>query len=137
MLITLARFRDPWEAHMFRSRLEAEGVFALVDHQYHIGMNWPWSLALGEVKVEVLDLELEEARSVWQRCRNGAFEIELLDLFGTLDDRHCPHCGSRDYRKRRSIAASVRALILVFFLPPLPPMTWVCTCLRCGRRWED
>jgi hypothetical protein len=54
VLITIAKFREPQEAHMLPHRLWAEGIFAVVSHQYHVGNNWVYSTALGGVKVQVL-----------------------------------------------------------------------------------
>ena len=48
------------EAHIFRLRLEAEGIFAVVAHEHHVWANWPYAMALGGVKVQVPPSELEE-----------------------------------------------------------------------------
>ena len=41
MLVTLARYFDPWEAHVLRARLESEGIPATVTGDQHIIANWP------------------------------------------------------------------------------------------------
>ena len=61
MLTTVASFREPWEAHMFRSRLAAEGVPAVLIHEYHIGNAWHYSTALGSVRVQVPAERKEDA----------------------------------------------------------------------------
>lgn len=47
MLITVAHFTDPWEAHLFHGRLDAEGLSAVIVDEHHVWNNWPYALALG------------------------------------------------------------------------------------------
>ncbi len=138
MLVTVASFRDPWEAQLFRSRLEAEGIVALVAHQNHIGMNWAYSTALGGVKVQVPDAELAGVREVVARCRAGGFRDDLLAVFGHLDDPRCPRCGLLHFERRRPYPQVLLALAL--FLAsgvPTPPWKWLRHCLNCGAYWQD
>jgi uncharacterized paraquat-inducible protein A len=138
MLTTVAIFRDPWEAQLFQLRLEAEGVAAFVVHDHHIGMNWPWSRALGGVKVQVLDDEVQDAQSVAQRCRAGEFRADLLEMFGDLDEPTCPRCGSHDFSRRGTgaqIAFSFTAFLLTGAV--VPPLNWLRRCRFCGMRWAD
>ncbi len=51
MLTTVARFRDPWEAEMLCGLLDSEGIPAMTAFDRHIWMNWPFSNALGGVRV--------------------------------------------------------------------------------------
>ena len=53
MLITVATFTDPLEAHIVRGRLEAEHIECFVMHEHHIWANWFLSTALGGVKLQV------------------------------------------------------------------------------------
>jgi hypothetical protein len=135
MLTTVAKFRDPWEAHMLRMRLEAEGVPAFVAYEFHIGNNWLWSTALGGARVQVWDRLAIDAFDVWQRCRDGEFRDHLVMEFGDIDDPRCPHCGAQNYWKRRSILTT----IIFFALLPLgmvPAWGWVCICRNCGTKFE-
>ncbi len=132
MLVTVASFRDPWEAQLFRSRLEAEGIVALVAHQNHIGMNWAYSTALGGVKVQVPDAELAGVREVVARCRAGGFRDDLLAVFGDLDDPRCPRCGLLHFERRRpypqvllapgAVPGLRRADPALEMAPPLPEL---------------
>jgi hypothetical protein len=134
MLATVAIFRDPWEAHMLRMRLEAEGVPAFVAYEFHIGNNWLWSTALGGARVQVWHRLATDAWNVVQRCRDGEFHDDLVTEFGDIDDPRCPHCGSRNYWRRRPI------LMMLFFfaLLPLglvPAWDWACFCRNCGTKF--
>ena len=84
MLTTVAVFGTPWEAQLLRLRLEAEDVPAFVQYENHVGMNWLAALALGGVRLQVLDEHVAEALSIKQRCRAGEFQAELLEMFGDL-----------------------------------------------------
>ena len=99
---------------MFCSRLEAEGIPAVIAHEYHIGNAWHFSTALGGVKVQVQDERQEEAKSIENSCRDGEFR-SLLELdFGGLDDVRCPNCGSSEYWKRRPLLRAVIAIMVSF-----------------------
>ena len=138
MLVTVARFRDPWEAEMFRGRLEAEDIPVFVIHQYHVGMNWSWSRALHGVKVQVLRDDTADALAVMERCLSGAYSAELLELFGWLGEPQCPHCGSIECEKRGTVAYAMIGLLVAFFFSiVLPPSRWRRTCRSCGTRWVE
>lgn len=138
MLTTVATFRDPWEAQLFRLRLEAEGVAAFVAHDHHIGMNWQWSTALGGAKVQVLDEEAADALSIARRCRAGDFRAELLDMFGDIDEPHCPACGSGTFEQRHTYPLVVLSGALFMLAGVIvPPWRWVRRCRACGTRWVE
>jgi DNA-directed RNA polymerase subunit RPC12/RpoP len=135
MLETVAIFRDPWEAHMLRMRLEAEGMPAFVAYEFHIGNNWLWSTALGGVRVQVWHHLAKDAWDVWQRCRNGEFRHDLVAEFGDIDDPHCPHCGSTELKKRRSVAM-IALVVAALFILSMPAWGWVYVCKKCGTKFE-
>jgi len=67
-LITVKTFRDPWDAHLFRMRLEADGIPAFVANDQHVWMKWPISTALGGVRVQVPNGCGEDAEDTLARC---------------------------------------------------------------------
>jgi hypothetical protein len=85
MLVTAARFTEPWEAHLFRMLLEAEGLFAVVAFDQHASSNYSMSWALGGVRVLVVDEELDQALAIERRCRAREYEVELNREFGITD----------------------------------------------------
>lgn len=62
--VVVATFQDPLEASMARSRLEAEGILATLDGEYHVAMAWWISNAIGGVKLLVRQCDLESARRI-------------------------------------------------------------------------
>ncbi len=53
MLITVASFSFPHEAHIAKAKLCSENIPATLADEYTIGMQWLYSDALGGVKVQV------------------------------------------------------------------------------------
>ena len=138
MLVTVATFTEPWEAHLFRLRLNAEGIFATVAHEHHVWANWPYAMALGGVKVQVPQSETERALAVERRCRAGDYRAELEAEFGQLDSSRCPHCGAPEVASRRSLpqlAALIASAVLAGLIFPL--RSTVHRCGSCRAKWHD
>lgn len=136
MWTTVATFQEPGEAHMFCDRLHAEGVPAIIAHEYHIATAWYLSQALGGVKVQVPDDRQSDARTIAALCDAGAFRPVLEDTFGALDDIACPHCGARTYRKIHPLSqATLAILIFLLFWVPCPPQDGTGRCNKCGQRF--
>ncbi len=136
MLTTVAAFREPWEAHMFCSRLKTEGIPAFVAHEYHVGNAWHYSVLLDGVKVQVPDDRKDEAKAIEKLCRDGEFKSLLESKFGAMDDVRCPNCGSDAYWKRRPLLRAVIAITVSLLSGTLfPPLGWVYFCNRCGTKF--
>lgn len=136
MLRTVTVLRDPWDAHMLRSRLVAEEIPAFVVNDQHVWMDWPMSVALGGVRVMVPPSCLEDARAVWAGVLSDAYHAELLEMFGDIDDPKCPRCGATTIRCRPALMESVLGLALTVFGPVIKVAHTRCTCLACGKRWN-
>lgn len=138
MLRTVASYRDPWEAHFLRSRLNADGVPAVVAHEHHVWANWPISLALGGVKVQVPVSALADAQAVLGRCRSGQYRTELMAELGDLDDPCCPTCRSLRYTGRSSIPMLILAVAALTWVGVIFPVrASIRHCRTCGTLWRD
>ncbi|HTT98065.1 MAG TPA: hypothetical protein VMF58_08445 [Rhizomicrobium sp.] len=136
MLTTVAIFRDPWEAQLLRSRLEADGLAPFVQYYNHISAKWSYAYALGGVHVQVVDDEVSEAGAIIARMRAGALLAELRDEFGELDEPRCPKCGSADFRRRASIPQIIFSFGVLFLTGvPVPPVL-ARVCRACGSPWD-
>jgi hypothetical protein len=136
MLTTVKTFRDPWEAHFFRARLAAEGIPATLANDQHIWVNWPISTALGGVRVQVPDAFSEQAEDVLARCASGAYQAELAEMFGDIEERRCPVCGARDIKRRPPLGELLFGLVMLLFTAVKVSAT-NCTCRVCGHRWRE
>jgi hypothetical protein len=137
-LVTIASFTEPWEAHIFRLRLQAEGVPAFVAHEHHVWQNWPYALALGGVKVQVPRSATEKASDVERRCRAGQYRAELAAELGDLDDARCPDCGSNRIESRRFWFAILLLLLSYAIAQVIFPLgRRVHRCAACGTGWRE
>jgi hypothetical protein len=135
MLTTVGRYFDPWEAHILRARLEAEGIPASVAGDQHIIANWPLSVALGGAALQVPTPYLAQAREILAAYQAGTFEQDLIAQDAAAAD-NCPSCGSTTLH--RSIPLKQRALVLATFLlasAPFPTRESQIQCRSCRHRW--
>lgn len=63
-MITVATFSKPGDAHLLRLRLGAGGVDAYVQDENMVQMNWLYSNAIGGVRVQIDETDLEAAREI-------------------------------------------------------------------------
>lgn len=127
MLITIARYSLPYEAHIAKSRLDSEGVPAFVADEHTINMQWLLSDALGGVRLQVPEAHVDAALAILAEDR----EQELVEEQG-VDTTPCPRCGSEDteYHQIGRRWAFLAFLGLDF---PLFPVKDGVRCRRCGR----
>ena len=62
-MITVATFSKPEEAHLLRSQLESAGIPAFVKDEMTVQMYWLYSDAIGGVRVQIDENDLEAARA--------------------------------------------------------------------------
>jgi hypothetical protein len=136
-LQTVKTFRDPWDAHLFRTRLAADGVPAFVTDDIVIGMRWYLSTAFGGVRVQVPNDSYEAARASLHRCATGEYTAELAEMFGDLDLLLCPNCGSENIRCRPSIGELLFGATFLLLGMAAKLQAKRCTCRVCGTRWVD
>src|SRR5262245_40227708 len=90
-LVTAASFSAPYEAHMAKGQLEANGIMAVIADEYTAGMNWLFSNAIGGVKVQVDKPDLEDALKILALSgRREGDALEVDDSWG-----ECPKCRSK------------------------------------------
>src|SRR5262249_16415307 len=138
VLTTVASFAEPWNAHILRGRLEAEGIFVLIVDELQVGLDWPWALALGGVKVQVPDEQRQPAIQIARLCQAGGFRRELEPVFGPLDGHQCPQCRSDRFTSRRPIPKLVwLAISYLVFSVIFPVTASIHRCRACGAGWRD
>jgi len=54
------------EAHVLTSTLRARGLYSIILALHHGTLSWTHLVALGGLEIHVLDVELDEARAVFQ-----------------------------------------------------------------------
>lgn len=137
LLFTVATFTEPWEAHIFRGRLEAEGIPAWVAHDQHITLNWPIATALGGAKVQVPPVFADQACIVERNYSNAAYQADLLKQQPDITDVRCPECGSGRFRSAVSVLKGVLVLLSIGLATVIfPPTGNQRVCCECGWRWQ-
>ena len=128
-LVTLASFIDPALAYLAKSRLEFEGIPSWVSDEYHINLQWTISLALGGVKINILESDYKDAQKVLETDCSEA--LEYIAFPEIADDEYCNKCNSINlklYNWNRKAAALtlLTGLPLFYFRKRIK-------CLDCGN----
>jgi hypothetical protein len=138
MLITIATFTNPLEAHIVSGRLQAEGIESFVAHEHHIWANWFLSTALGGVKLQVRPEDVHQAGEILRQEQSGDYEtlLEESDKMDAAPRPTCPVCRSEDIT---SIRRSGRISLFIVWLSslPLPYSSVTMACRRCGHTWAN
>jgi len=118
----IANYTKAEDAHLAASKLEGSGVRAWLRDEATASLYWFYSNAIGGVKIEVAEEDVERAR-------------EILDLAPEQSALlQCPHCGSEHTRMRQMNLIS--ALALIFLNLILPQRKHRTDCLDCGKSFQ-
>lgn len=131
---TIASYRDLPLAELAKAKLESEGIYCHLLDQYHIGINWLYSNALGGIKVQVRTEDVAIANQILNEDLSSYVENHN-DEFEPLDqDDLCDHCGSPNLElvkySRLSAALMLLTGLFLFF--------WGTryTCKDCGHKMK-
>lgn len=119
MLVTIASFSFPHEAHLAKAQLDAAGIPGFIADEYTINMQWLYSNAMGGVRLQVPAEFAEEAQAL---LTEPVIILESEDTPPALSEAEhpcCPACATalgerRTYRRAAMI--SWLLLGLPFFL---------------------
>jgi hypothetical protein len=118
-MITIATFSKPEEAHLFRTRLEAAGIPAFVQDEHFIQMDWLASNAVGGVRVQVADEDLDETKE-FLAADTAQSSPDAIDVV-------CPSCGSHHTAPDESPRRIAFLGMLIFSFPLLlARRSWRC-----------
>jgi len=81
-LFTVAAFSIPYQAHLAKGLLEANGIAAHIADEFTVSVNWLYSNAIGGVKVQVAEADVEEARRILADKESGEIteQTEIMEL---------------------------------------------------------
>ena len=125
-MTTIASFSKPEEAHLLRLRLEAGGVAAYIQDENMIQLDWMYSNAIGGVKVQIAEEDIDDAREILNE--------QPIDS-SAPETPPCPFCLSeniQDYELPRR--TSYLSFLLLGF--PLLLSRNNFKCSDCGRKWR-
>lgn len=113
---TLASYTTPAEAHLALSRLTSAGIQAVLRDESTISTDWLYSNAIGGIKIEVIEEDLEAARKILEIPPP---ETALLT---------CPRCGSSDTQAR---PLTLLSALCIFLHLPFPSNRITIDCRHC------
>ena len=130
-LVNIASFRDLPIAEIAKSKIESEGIPCFLINKYHIALNWTLSQALGGVKVQVAERDVERALEILNDTLDDGTPIEFEDIEPD-ESELCDKCGSSDIaqiQRPRRLLTIVLSLVL-----GLPCVRFKTTyqCRACG-----
>lgn len=133
-LATIATFSYPTQAHILRTRLEAEGIETFIADELTITGNWLYSNAVGGVKLQVRESDMARAREI---LNQESVSAEMTDA--ELDDEEqqwvCPRCQSpRVHYEKYHIRLVFLSWLILHFPIPILKRKWRCT--DCGHEWR-
>jgi tetratricopeptide (TPR) repeat protein len=132
-LVTIARVSHPVEAHVMKGKLASEGIWAFVADEDLIAAYWLYSDAVGGVKLQVSERNVERALEILGIEVEEEFEWE--DESEEIEDVQCSECGSFEVRYEKYNMRAVFATWL--FLPiTLPILKRKWRCRKCGNEWR-
>lgn len=148
-LVTVATFSQPLDSHLIRARLEAEGIPCFVADEFTVSANWFYSNAIGGVKLQVREADIDRARHIvegeLERRKNAPDDIDwtAIDPQWTFDadsvddeEAHtCPRCGSPEVFYEKFSRPLIFLSILLLGIPmPFLSRRW--TCKSCDLTWK-
>ena len=134
MLITVATYPSPIEAHIFAGRLEAEGIPCVLEDEHIVAANWLYSNAVGGVKLRVRRDDAENAVAILREMEPAGEDGTLDSCDQALDSEvaddeavSCPECHSKNVQYQKYAKRLVYATWLFLGFPlPFLRRKWVC-----------
>ena len=127
VMVTVATFPEAMEAHIFRNRLESDGIPCVLADE-NIISNQPWhSIAYGGVKLQVRVQDQEGALAIINEIRHG-------HNLSVSEKETCPACGSDKIKTKRNVSFLKQVLLLLF--AGSVGSRRQATCLNCGHAWH-
>lgn len=127
VLVTVATFPEAMEAHIYRNRLEADGIPCVLADE-NIITNQPWhSIAYGGIKLRVREQDSNLAQKIINEIRHGISAV-------TNEEIVCPNCSSENIKSSRNVSVIKQILVALFM--GTAAKTQKATCLDCCYQWQ-
>ena len=122
VLVTIAHFHDYAEAQIAKAKLEQAGLVVFLGEIAHMSTVPILAIALDGVRLQVLDVEADDARALLSETfSSAAFVVD-----------QCPACGSDDVFRPQSLWLNLVALL---FGVIGAPKSGARSCRNCRHRW--
>ncbi|MEO0509961.1 MAG: hypothetical protein AAF065_08895 [Verrucomicrobiota bacterium] len=118
----IASYTKLEDAHLAVSKLAGSGVDAWLRDEATANIYWLYSNAIGGVKVEVFEEDVERASEILELPKEAS---------GLLT---CPHCGSENVRLREMNFGALLLLVFANLISPIKSRH--ADCSDCGKSFE-
>jgi len=133
-LITLQHFRDVPEALLAKGKLESVGITCVLADGNLVRMDWLLSNAIGGIRLQVHQQDVESARAVLDEPIPPEFSEE--EVGEAYAQPRCPRCYSLDIAYEKIDRFWTFGLWLLLSFPvPVRKNSW--KCYTCGVEWVD
>ena len=116
-LVTVSTYDMPTEAHLAKGLLEANGLTAFLADELTVGVAWHLSNAIGGIKLQVPETDVERAASILAAREDPSIVAE--DGLGDLPEVEESEADSPLSTADKTVDRAVRAALLGLLLPPL------------------
>lgn len=123
--VTVGWYLHPIEAEIARGRLESEGIPAFLHSKGHSQVNWPITLALGGIRLQVPPGAASDAAEI----------LDSVEPLPYSEEDYCPGCGSIEATPEE-LSWRIAFLVVHFLHFPLPFSRGQKSCKECGARWR-
>lgn len=124
--VSVGWYLHPIEAQIARGKLESEGIPAFLHSNYHSNLDWPITLALGGIRLQVPPAVAERAMEILA-------SIEALP--DDPEESTCPGCGSLETAEI-DLSWRIAFLVVHALHIPLPFSRGKRRCQKCGTKWR-
>ncbi|HEY0029110.1 MAG TPA: DUF2007 domain-containing protein [Bacteroidia bacterium] len=132
--VTIRTYSYPHEVAIIRGRLKSEGIECFVKDELTVQVNPFYSNAIGGVKLQVRESDLERAEAIIQEGINNVVTAHA-DKEKKGSEIICPSCGSSEVSQPRLTAQAFAISVLLLGFP-LPFMSRECHCFDCGHDFK-
>lgn len=123
---TVARYETPEQAHLAKIRLGFHGLDSFLQDEYLVQIDWLYSNAVGGVRLQVGDEDVDEA-----------LEILKVPLEESDESSYpvCPNCESGNTHLD-GVPKRLACFFMVFISAPIICLGRKMVCRDCGHSWD-
>lgn len=140
--VTIRTFDNYLTANIVKSRLENRGIQAEIKDEQTVTMNWLWNNALGGMKLQVLEKDVERALQIMEQDEKEFEEQHTATAYPEEDttaldpnNKVCPHCGSKN-TKEITFNKNWAYTAMLFLGFPIAVKSNKWHCFRCLKDFE-
>jgi len=133
--ITVKTFDDAISAHLWRVKLESEGIPCFIRDEHIVTMDPLINFAVGGVKLQVYEDDFEKARNVIEEMTRQPlvnFDNELIS---------CPNCLStdlyKDFKSMKGVKGLASAFVSLFLMVFPIYFKRVYKCKACSTEFQS